>query len=276
MQERAATRSKNYLAGVIFAFLRKLLRALKAITSTLTGISTQYYNKAKMASDKIFINALIASVILHVFLFVPMPHISKILQVQTPEEIELNYRPEPKKIPIDSKLIAEKPTEKPVIPVKAEKPQEKPVSAAQPVSPAPLEKIQTHEKITPSVSPVIKADLPIPSFSDDSILIADDKKDLSSEPVYLDYYNAVRSQIYKSAQANKPYYFMEGGVSLVFTLSRTGRLINAGIIQERSTRNPILQKHALSSIERAAPFSPFHESMKEQELTLRITISFEK
>jgi TonB family protein len=253
-----------------------LLRALKAITSTLTGISTQYYNKAKMASDKIFINALIASVILHVFLFVPMPHISKILQVQTPEEIELNYRPEPKKIPIDSKLIAEKPTEKPVIPVKAEKPQEKPVSAAQPVSPAPLEKIQTHEKITPSVSPVIKADLPIPSFSDDSILIADDKKDLSSEPVYLDYYNAVRSQIYKAAQANKPYYFMEGGVSLVFTLSRTGRLINAGIIQERSTRNPILQKHALSSIERAAPFSPFHESMKEQELTLRITISFEK
>ena len=69
---------------------------------------------------------------------------------------------------------------------------------------------------------------------------------------------------------------MEGGVTLVFTLSRTGRLLNAGIVQEKSTKNPILQKHALSGIERAAPFSAFHESMKEQELTLRITISFEK
>jgi len=232
-----------------------------------------YYNKAKMTSDKIFINALIASFILHIFIFVPLPHTRSATKFQKPEETEFVYRPE-RKIPIYSKLIAEKPTEKLIVHAKAEKPQEQTGNASR--LPKPVSENQVHEKITPSVSPVSEVVLIRPAVSDTSMLIADDTIDLSSEPIYLDYYNAVRSQIYRSAQASKPSYFMEGGVTLVFTLSRAGRLLNAGIVQEKSTKNPILQKHALSGIERAAPFSPFHESMKEQELTLRITISFEK
>jgi len=226
-----------------------------------------------MSSDKIFVNALIASFILHIFLFVPLPHIRSAIKLQKLEETEFVYRSE-RRVPIDSKLIAEKPTEKPIVLPKAEGPQGKAAGENQPAKPVSENKAQ--EKIIPNVSPISEAILVKPTISDTSMLIADDKKDLSSEPVYLDYYNAVRSQIYRSAQANRPYYFMEGGVTLVFTLSRTGRLLNVGMIQEKSTKNPILQKHALSSIERAAPFSSFHESMKEQELTLRITISFEK
>ena len=226
-----------------------------------------------MSSDKIFVNALIASFILHIFLFVPLPHIGSAIKLQKPEETEFVYRPE-RRVPIDSKLIAEKPTEKPIVPAKAERPQEQTANASRP--PKPETKTETYEKILPSASPASGVISIKPAAADTSMLIADDKKDLSSEPVYLDYYNAVRSQIYRSAQASKPYYFMEGGVTLVFTLSRTGRLLNVGIIQEKSTKNPILQKHALSSIERASPFSSFHESMKERELTLRITISFEK
>jgi TonB family protein len=247
-----------------------------------------------MTSDNIFINALIASVILHIFILVPMPHMSRIAEVKTSQEPELTYQPD-RKIPIDSKLIAEKPTEKPVIPPKAEKPQaqqpasaikqasvkpgkiqEQPVSADPAVASKALEKIKLQEKKTPNASTTIKADLPKPGISDNSMLISDDRTDLSSDPIYLDYYNAVRSQIYKSAQVNKPYHFMEGGVSLIFTLSREGRLVSSSIIEEKSTKNPILQRHALASIEYASPFSPFHESMKEGELTLRITISFEK
>ena len=232
-----------------------------------------YYNKAKMPSDKIFINALIASLILHIFIFVPLPHIRSATKFQKPEETEFVYHPE-RKVPIYSKLIAEKPTAKPIVHAKAEKPQEQKSGVSQP--PKPVSENQVHEKITPSVSPVSEVVSIKPAASDNSMLIADDTIDLSSEPIYLDYYNAVRSQIYRSAQASKPSYFMEGGVTLVFTLSRTGMLLNAGIVQEKSTKNPILQKHALSGIEHAAPFLPFHESMKEQELTLRITISFEK
>ena len=226
-----------------------------------------------MPSDKIFINALIVSFILHVFIFVPLPHIGRSTKIHLPEETEFVYRPQ-RKIPIHSKLIAEKPTEKPIVSAKSEKLQGQAGSASQP--PKPEVKSQTPEKIIPRASPISEAVSIKPTTPDASMLIADDKKDFSSEPVYLDYYNAVRSQIYRSAQANKPYYFMEGAVTLVFTLSRTGGLLNAGIIQEKSTKNPVLQKHALSSIEHAASFSPFHESMKEQQLTLRITISFEK
>jgi TonB family protein len=254
----------------------------------------QYYNKAKMTSDNIFTNALIASIVVHIFILVPMPHMSRIVKVKIPQEPELTYQPD-RKIPIDSKLISEKPTEKPVLPAKAEKLQEQqptgavkqaaikaesaqknPSKTTTPIKPESLEKIQAHEKSVPGVHHDTKSDFPMPDFSKDSILIADDKKDFSSDPIYLDYYNAVRSQIYKSAQAHRPYHFMEGGVSLIFTLSRDGRLIGSSIIKEKSTKNPILQRHALASIEYASPFSPFHESMKEQELTLRITISFEK
>ena len=236
-------------------------------------MSAQYYNKAKMTSDKIFINALIASFVLHIFLFVPLPHIKNAVKLNKPEETEFVYRPE-RGVPIDSKLIAEKPTEKPIVLPKAEGPQGKAAGENQPTKPVSQNKAQ--EKIIPNISPVSEVISIKRAAPDTSMLIADDKKDLSSEPVYLDYYNAVRSQIYRSAQASKPYYFMEGGVTLVFTLSRTGKLLGVGIIQEKSTKNPILQKHALSSIERASPFSSFHESMKERELTLRITISFEK
>jgi TonB family protein len=226
-----------------------------------------------MTSDKIFINALIASIILHIFILAPLPRIKAAKKIKMPEETEFNYHPE-KKIPIDSKLIAEKPTEKPIAQAQAEIPKEEKGSIKQ--KSKSTADIQPQEKVTPSTRSENEAVLINPDTSDTPMLIADDKKDFSSEPIYLDYYNAVRSQIYKSAQANKPYYFMEGGVTLVFTLSRTGRLLNAGVVLEKSTKNPILQQHALSSIQRAEPFSPFHESMKEQQLTLRITISFEK
>jgi len=112
--------------------------------------------------------------------------------------------------------------------------------------------------------------------SDEKVLISHKEKDLTDEPAYLDYYNAVRSKIYKAANANKPYYFMEGQVSLLFILARDGRLLNATVLDDGSTANPILRRHALSGINRASPFPPFHESIKEDHLTLRLTISFEK
>jgi TonB family protein len=210
---------------------------------------------------------------LHILFFVPLPHIRLPARGRVPEETEFVYRPE-QRIPAFSKLISERPMKEPVSSAGPGKAQGHPDTAGR--LPKPEEKNQAAEKTIPARPPAKAAVSIKPSIIDTSMLIADDEKDLSSEPIYLDYYNAIRGQIYKSAQANRPYYFMEGGVTLVFTLSRTGRLLNSGIVQERSTRNPILQRHALASIEHTTPFPPFHESMKEQELTLRITISFEK
>jgi outer membrane biosynthesis protein TonB len=112
--------------------------------------------------------------------------------------------------------------------------------------------------------------------SQDKALISYKEKDYSNEPAYISYYNGIRSKIYGVANANKPYYYMEGEVKLVFSIARTGELLSVNIIPEGSITNPILRNHALLSIKRSGPFAPFGELIKEDHLTLRLTISFEK
>jgi len=241
--------------------------------SPLTHSVSRYYNTSKMLTDKIFINALIISVIFHIFLVVGLPHWKNFTR-KIPEEqpIKLTYYAD-RKVPIDSKLIAKTQTKKNPLP--SEKKQSL-LKAEQQELIKPLTRQAIHEKIKIRTSKAESEALAKPLFVDSSMLISTDEKDLSSEPVYLNYYNAVRLSIYKRANANKPYYSMEGVVKLVFTLARNGTLLSAGILESSSTRNPVLQKHALASIKRAAPFPKFHESMNEQQLTLRIAISFEK
>ncbi|MDD5504517.1 MAG: hypothetical protein PHV77_04290 [Candidatus Omnitrophica bacterium] len=242
-----------------------------------------------MLQDKVFINALAVSLAFHIFMMAPLPFEKDAIRVKKPDiKTEFVYGPE-KKAPIDSRLIAER--QKTVhggaprqdtavkrLPEASSSNQakqqlliEKPVNTVKQKAPMPANPAQDRPLR------VSGTDRSRTAYSNAaSMLIADDKRDLSSQPVYLSYYNAVRSCIYKTAQANKPDYFLEGEVCLVFILSRDGKLLDAGVIAEKSTRNPILQRHALSSIERSSPFPAFHGSMKEQRLTLRISISFEK
>jgi len=112
--------------------------------------------------------------------------------------------------------------------------------------------------------------------SEEKMLIYNKDKDLSYEPAYLNYYNTVRTRIYKIATANKPYYDREGEVRLVFTIAKNGDLVKVAIIKESSTLSPTLRNHALTSIKKASPFPPFLEAMKDGDVTLRLTISFEK
>jgi len=238
----------------------------------LTHSVSRYYNTSKMLSDKIFINALIISVVLHMLLFVGLPRWKNFARKKPEEPIKLTYYAD-RKAPIDSRLIAKTQTKKYPLPQTRKKLSSRieKQGLAEPVS-----RQKVHEKIKIRTVKAEAKALDSHISVDNSMLISHDEKDLSSEPVYLNYYNAVRSRIYKRANANKPYYSMEGVVRLVFTLARNGRLLNAGIVEDESTQNPVLQKHALASIHRAAPFPAFHSSMDEQQLTLRLTISFEK
>ena len=241
--------------------------------SCLTESELRYYNTSKMLSDKIFINALIISVVFHMFLVIGLPQWKNFAR-KKPEEpiIKLTYYAD-RKVPIDSSLIAKTQTRK--YPLKQAKKKFSAQIEKQGLA-EPVSRQKVHEKIKIRTTKVGTKTLDGHISIDSAMLISHNEKDLSSEPVYLTYYNAVRSSIYKRANAHKPYYSMEGVVKLVFTLARNGRLINAGIVEGESTRNPVLQKHALASIKRAEPFPVFHESMNEQQLTLRLTISFEK
>ncbi len=225
-----------------------------------------------MLSNKIFINALIISILFHIFLLVPWPQLKNFAREKSKEPIKLTYY-SARKIPIDSKLIAKVQTKK--YPLSSGKKQLS-VKVEQQGLARPLITREVREKVKVRASKVEDKVLATHLSTDSAMLISHKEKDLSSDPVYLNYYNAIRLKIYKKANANKPYYSMEGVVRLVFTLASSGRLLNAGIIENASTRNPVLRKHALASIKRAAPFPAFHESIKERQLTLRLAISFEK
>lgn len=226
-----------------------------------------------MLSDKIFVKALIASCILHLFMFVNWPTIKRLSVENQQKPLEVTYY-SVKKAPIDSKLIKEKNIinkKSSVTPEILEK-----SSLLNQQNLEHLAKKEIDNPIRVKSETLDKTDI-IRHIKDDmNILISHKEKDLSSEPTYITYYNSVRAKLYKSANASKPYYFIEGDIKIAFTLRRDGTLVDASIIQEQSIRNPILQKHALMSIQRALPFEPFHSSIKEDQLTLRVIISFEK
>ena len=226
-----------------------------------------------MLSDKIFIKALVLSCILHLSIFLNWPMIERRSVENQQKPLEVTYYSS-KKAPIDSKLIKEKNiiNKKPfVTPEILEK-----SSLLNQQNLEHLAKKDTDNPVRIKSQKPKQTDIIRHIRDDMDILISHKEKDLSSEPTYITYYNSVRAKLYKSANASKPYYFMEGDIKIAFTLRRDGTLVDASIIQEQSTRNPILQKHALMSIQRALPFEPFHTSIKEDQLTLRVTISFEK
>lgn len=190
-----------------------------------------------------------------------------------PPEIEVTYHPA-RKAPVFSELIDEKQrlstATAPVVRKAASTAINKTVAAK------PEFDLKRSDKPALEILKIESDKKSTTILSEDKMLISHEKKDLSEEPTYLNYYNAVRAKIYKAANASKPRYYMEGDVRVVFTLRKDGSLINTAVAGEGSTTNPILRNHALMSIRKASPFPPFHASIKERELILRITISFER
>ena len=108
----------------------------------------------------------------------------------------------------------------------------------------------------------------------DKMLIAYDSKDLIGNPSYLKYHNLVRAEIERMANANKPYFFRVGEVNLIFIILNSGDLKSANLVNKGSVADPVLRQCALDSVYAASPFPPFTGDMKEDHLTLQVTISF--
>ncbi|UCH12193.1 MAG: hypothetical protein JSW18_05100 [Candidatus Omnitrophota bacterium] len=112
------------------------------------------------------------------------------------------------------------------------------------------------------------------AIEQDKMLIFHDSKDLSGNPSYLKYHNIVRSKIEQTANSNKPYIFRIGEVNLMFTILNSGDLKNVNLVNNGSVTDPVLRQCALDSVYAASPFPPFTGDMKEDHLTLQVTISF--
>lgn len=227
-----------------------------------------------MLADRIFRKALIASIIFHIFIFYQWPALRHLPILKTYNELEVTYYPLRRVLPLSGLIDKQQRKEGSFHPsaVKDNLPNPKGGDLTKPDS--PLKTALEKSELKPLR--IEKDDLIQHIPSEERMLISHEEKDLSDQPAYLDYYHALRSKIYKVANADKPYFFMEGQVRLIFTVARDGSLVRAAILEEDSTQNPILRNHASMSIKKASPFLPFHQSMKEDHLTLRLTISFEK
>jgi len=95
------------------------------------------------------------------------------------------------------------------------------------------------------------------------------------EAVYINYYQSIRGKIREFVVDNYPRFIACGEVCLHFILHSNGKLKQLRIIEERSTPNRSLQEIAKKSVRQAAPFSAFPKDLNQRELSFNVIISFE-
>ncbi len=95
-----------------------------------------------------------------------------------------------------------------------------------------------------------------------------------NNPVYINYYQVVRSRIRDRAYANYE-RFESGEVYLTFILDSQGALKRIKIIEERTRANQYLRQISMRSIEESNPFPPFPSDLSYPELSFNVIISYE-
>lgn len=202
--------------------------------------------------DKIFARALLVSFLGHLLLFLPWPGIKNRLSSNKFSEIEINYfeiRPKIEEIKI----------------IKTTPPEEKKTELKE-------GKIIEEEKVVQLVKREEKVS---PQITKEEEWVKRDFSNLSKEPVFLDYYRAIREKIKNSANRNKPLFFKPGEVCVFFVLDNKGNLKRLKIIDSKTTEDPLLREIALKSIEEASPFPPFPKELKREQIAFNIIIAFE-
>ena len=78
------------------------------------------------------------------------------------------------------------------------------------------------------------------------------------------------------ADVNKPYIFRVGEINLIFTILNSGDVKEVALADRGSSSDSVLRRCALDSVYAASPFPPFNNEMKEDHLTLQVTIAFQE
>src|SRR3989338_2926719 len=127
------------------------------------------------------------------------------------------------------------------------------------------EAIEFNEKQPVNVNePEVKKKVSVPILKSEKI----------SNPIYLNYYQIVRTRIKERAYAN--YSKSDAGeVYLTFVLLSDGSLKQIQLVEDRSSKNPYLRDISLKSIKEAAPFPSFPADLNYPELSFNVAISFE-
>lgn len=101
------------------------------------------------------------------------------------------------------------------------------------------------------------------------------KSEKISNPLYQNYYQAIRTMIKEKAYSN--YSKLDvGEVYLTFVLVSDGTLKQLQLIEERTSANQYLKDISFNSIKQANPFPPFPKDLNYPELSFNVVISFEE
>lgn len=217
--------------------------------------------------EQIFKYAMILSFAAHLFVFINLPRYSKNSLERSLKNIEVTYfnlKLQAQKIDSQSrkkegqKNGGEKNTE---VLIKKEAGAPSPVKEMSKLD----DKFVVLNKQPAMISEVnVKRKVSVPVLKSEKI----------NNPLYQNYYQAIRSVIKKRAYSN---YSQSdtGEVYLTFVLLSDGSLKQLQIIDERTSANRYLRETSLKSIKDASPFPSFPSDLTYPELSFNVVISYE-
>ncbi len=228
-------------------------------------------NLDSMFRDKLFRNAILASLIAHSLLLFQNPHLNFLVAPKKDNNIEVTYiKPnlmektgvrlsEASKEPflrMDQKIVTAKNVPPPFIDREAIFKGAKMLPPEQPDINKPT--LMSQEAI------LFKKKITMPALDLDKI----------NNPSYISYYQIVREKIKRAAYRNYSHQDT-GEVYLSFIVSNDGFLKDARLVEQKSSVNPYLRQIALRSLKDASPFPNFPKNLDYPSLSFNVVISFE-
>lgn len=99
---------------------------------------------------------------------------------------------------------------------------------------------------------------------------------LPNTPQCVTYYNYIREEIRRELERNYKPEHEEGEVGVSFGINQTGKLIELGIRDERSSKDVVLRRLAYESIKNTSPFKSFPKGLTMEQISFNLTVVFKK
>ncbi|MCX5657611.1 MAG: TonB family protein [Candidatus Omnitrophica bacterium] len=213
--------------------------------------------------NRIFFNTLLISFLGHILIFFPWSGLDIRSDRKDFKDIEINYfqikQAPQEEIKISNPIVATKSDKEEIGQSKVPEKKESP----------PAEKKEV------SLGTKKEEKKQAPALTREEQMVARDFASLSKEPVFLDYYRAIREKIKISAHRHKPAFFNPGEVYIFFILDKQGELRRLKVIDSKSDPNTVLREAAMRSVEDASPFPLFPQGLNREQISFNIIIAFE-
>jgi len=226
-----------------------------------------------MRTNKIFWFAVIASLVVHIFILAQNFNLSGLTLLEKPKFIEVKYQKSGKPVPGRPAPRPQGLRDDPFLNLNAK-------ITANTQIPAPgreRSKIFSPSKNVPLKEPFFAK----PSLMKPDIMAMKKKISLPpldldkiNNPSYISYYQIVREKIRRAAYQN--YTHTETGeVYLTFVITSQGNVKGVRLVDEKSRGADYLRQIALRSVQDASPFPDFPKELDYSNLTFNVVISFE-